>query len=52
MRDEGLRGFYRGVQPRMFNSAIWGTTMVGDVSKYISDDVPLTLRATVLLVLV
>lgn len=27
-REEGLAGFYRGVAPRMLNTAIWGTSMV------------------------
>lgn len=26
--DEGIRGFYRGVVPRMANVALWGTCMV------------------------
>lgn len=27
-RSEGVRGFYRGVVPRMMNTAVWGTAMV------------------------
>lgn len=27
-REQGLQGFYRGVVPRMFSSAMWGTAMV------------------------
>lgn len=28
IRSEGVRGFYRGVAPRMISSAVWGTAMV------------------------
>lgn len=27
-RDEGLRGFTRGMQPRMLNVALWGSCMI------------------------
>ena len=27
-RDEGLRGFTRGLQPRMLNVALWGSCMI------------------------